>query len=298
MWRLGLVALILAGACCGGGTASGDTPYPVLYVSPNDQATGIPVTLSFRASHLARVARTTRITIAIPAAYRVHLASGRSVLGRAEIRRAERVGGRATLYTGRIVAAARHACGIAAAWKVQVRSRAGAELELPLAFSQGRHGSRLTLCVPANTGVLSGFDLAIHRVFRNPKLRRKYLFEAHVVYRGGSYELRTYENLAARLSLRASYAAGTRWFSVSGSIKGDPRARSSATVFIYVSQSGESSAYKNLAVVLTRRGGRFAYRTRIFPPPVSVFAYADSIHRRGQTYDTITSVAFPVRQSR
>ena len=271
---------------------------PVLYVSPNDQATGIPVTLSFRASHLARVARTTRITIAIPAAYRVHLASGRSVLGRAEIRRAERVGGRATLYTGRIVAAARHACGIAAAWKVQVRSRAGAEPGAPprvlpgAAWLQadplrpGEHRRPLRLR-PRDPPRLPQSEAAAQVPVR-----------AHVVYRGGSYELRTYENLAARLSLRASYAAGTRWFSVSGSIKGDPRARSGATVFIYVSQSGESSAYKNLAVVLTRRGGRFTYRTRIFPPPVSVFAYADSIHRRGQTYDTITSVAFPVRQSR
>ena len=80
-------------------------------------------------------------------------------------------------------------------------------------------------------------------------------------------------------------------------------------MYVYVAQSRESSGYKNLAVVQTRRGGRFGFRTRIFPAPISVFAYADSLHRRGctgstggrcvaQTYDTITSTAFAVRQSR
>ena len=101
----------------------------------------------------------------------------------------------------------------------------------------------------------------------------------------------------------------TRWFTVSGAITGDPRARSGTTVYVYVAQSRDSSAYKNLAVVQTRRGGRFTFRTRISTAPVSVFAYADSLHRRGcsgtderllraQTYDTITSTAFAVRQSR
>ena len=137
MWRRLGLALTVAGALCGAVRASGDTPYPVLYVSPSDQATGVPVTLSFRAFHLAEVATTARITIAIPAAYGVHIGAG-SVAGRAEVRRARRVGGRATLYTGRIVAA-RRTCGpraAAASWEVQVRSKAGAELRLPLALAQ------------------------------------------------------------------------------------------------------------------------------------------------------------------
>ena len=80
MWRRLGLALTVAGALCGAVQASGDTPYPVLYVSPNDQATGVPVTLSFRAFHLAEVATTARITIAIPAAYGVHIGAG-SVAG-------------------------------------------------------------------------------------------------------------------------------------------------------------------------------------------------------------------------
>ncbi len=309
MWRRLGLALTVAGALCGAVQASGDTPYPVLYVSANDQATGVPVTLSFRAFHLAEVATTARITIAIPAAYGVHIGAA-SVAGRAEVRRARRVGGRATLYTGRIVAA-RRACGprpAAASWEVQVRSKAGAELRLPLALAQRQHGYGLTLCVPARAGILSGFDLAIHRVFQSPKLPRRYLFAAQVAAGTGTYELRSYENLAARLSLRAAYARATRWFTVSGAITGDPRARSGTTVYVYVAQSRDSSAYKNLAVVQTRRGGRFTFKTRISTAPVSVFAYADSLHRRGcsgtttgcaaQTYDTITSTAFAVRQSR
>jgi hypothetical protein len=284
MWRLGLAALAVASALGGAVRASGDTRYPVFYASPDDPATGIPATLSFRAAHLAVAARTRRITIAIPAAYAV---DPRALTGRAEVRRARRIGGRATLYTGRIVAAGR-------AWEVQVRSKAGAELRLPLTLTP----RSLTLSVPPNAGILSGFDLAIHRVFRNPKLPRKYLFTARVLTGGGAYELRCYENLAARLSLRASYSKATRWFTVTGAIEHDPRARSGSTVFIYVAQSREPAAYKSLAVVQTSRGGRFTYRTRIVPPPLSVFAYADSTYRRGQTYDTITSPAYPIRQSR
>jgi hypothetical protein len=288
MRRLLLLAVIVAAPICGAARATDDTPYPVLYVSPNNQGLGIPVTLSFRAFHLAELARTMRITITIPAAYSVNLAF---VAGRAEVRRALRVGGRATLYTGRIVASRR-------AWAVQVRSKDGSELTLPLSLAPQPHGYVLTLSVPPDAGILSGFDLAINRVFRNPKLPRKYRFDARVSTGRGSYQLRSYENLAARLSLRAAYSKATRWLTVTGAIKGDPRARTGATVFVYVAQTPESSTYKNLAVVRTRRGGRLTYRTRIFPPPVSVFAYADSLHRRGQTYDTITSAAYAVRQSR
>lgn len=314
MWlRLGLVALIVPGALCGAVPASGDSPYPVLYVSPNDHATGIPVTLSFRAFHLAEVGRTGRITITVPAAYGVHVGD-RPVIGRAEVRRARRVGGRATLYTGHIVriAAARGTCGpgpTTASWEVRVRSKAGAELRLALALAQLQHGYALTLCVPVRAGILSGFDLALHHLFRSPKLSRTYLFEAQVITDAGAYELRSYENLAARLTLHAVYAGATHSFTVTGTIADDPRARSGATVYVYVARSREPSAYRNLAVVQTRRGGRFTFRTRIFPAPVSVFVYADSLHRRGctgssggrckaQTYDTITSNAFAVRQSR
>jgi hypothetical protein len=310
MWkRLELVALVVSGALCGAARAGGDAPYPVLYVSPNDHATGIPVTLSFRAFHLAELARTARVTITVPAAYGVHVGV-RQVIGRAEVRRAHRVGGRATLYTGRIVAA-RRACGprpAAASWEVRVRSKAGAELRLPLALAKQQHGYALTLCVPARAGILSGFDLALHHVFRSPRLPRRYLFAARVITGTGAYDLRSYENLAARLTLRAVYTRSTRSFTVTGTIAGDPRARSGATVYLYVAQSQEPSGYKNLAVFQTRRGGRFSFRTRIFPAPVSVFAYADSLHRRGcsgstggpckaQTYDTITSTAFAVRQT-
>ena len=232
MWlRRGLVALLVSGALCGAGRATRDSPYPVLYVSPNDHATGIPVTLSFRAFHLAELARTARITITIPAAYGVHVGV-RPVIGRAEVRRARRVGGRATLYTGRIVAAHR-TCGpppATAAWEVRVRSKAGAELRLPLALAHQQNGYELTLCVPARAGILSGFDLALHHLFRSPKLPCRYLFATRVTTGAGSYDLRSYENLAARLTLRAVYARSTRLFTVTGTIAGDPRARSGATV--------------------------------------------------------------------
>src|SRR5262249_39080227 len=104
MRRLLLLAVIVAAPICGAARATDDTPCPVLYVSPNNQGLGIPVTLSFRAFHLAELARTMRITITIPAAYSVNPAY---VAGRAEVRRAMRVGGRATLYTGGIVASRR-----------------------------------------------------------------------------------------------------------------------------------------------------------------------------------------------
>ena len=66
-----------------------------------------------------------------------------------------------------------------------MRSKAGAELRLPLALAQRRHGYALTLCVPARAGILSGFDLALHHLFRSPTLPRRYLFAARVITGAG-----------------------------------------------------------------------------------------------------------------
>jgi len=159
-----------------------------------------------------------------------------------------------------------------------------------LCFGGGRYLEGRPLCSPRGRALTLGESL-------------------EVITDAGAYELRSYENLAARLTLHAVYAGATHSFTVTGTIADDPRARSGATVYVYVARSREPSAYRNLAVVQTRRGGRFTFRTRIFPAPVSVFVYADSLHRRGctgssggrckaQTYDTITSNAFAVRQSR
>ena len=305
--------------------AEDDEDTPAFSVGTSDNLVAKSVTLRLQASHLAAIARSGLVAIAVPAGYELGLgAAPGAVLGRAEVRAATRVGGRTTLYTGRIVVVGtrRSACTReqpVAAWLVRVRDAAGAGLELPVAVVAQGGTYALTLCFGSRHLVLGGFDLAVHRIFRNPVEPHSYLFDAEVVplaldgtlLDSGAYELRARENLAAQVTLRGVYAPASGTFSVTGRILRDIRARRDETVDLYVGFTTALPRMKHLATIQTGRKGGFTFTTRIAPPPRYVLAYADSASAVGcpgastrpggclsRTYDGIPSPVEPVRTAR
>jgi hypothetical protein len=274
-----------------------DQLFPVFRVEENKHALSDRASVTFDAYYLDAVASPGQMTISVPAGFGVDVTpSSSGELGSAELETVDTPGGPPTLYTGRVIATSSGAtCGSqqpAARWEMEVRSKAGADLTIPIMVHSAGSSYALTICFDRESLLnvkVSGVAFATNGVFRNPSRPGQYLFSAaltpfavdgHAID-SAEYELRAYEALPQILTATPSYDAATKTFTVSGLLVANKNPRPRINVHIYVGQTNNGQQLKELAMTPTQNSGEYTFSTKLALAPRYVLSLVNPYRYRG-----------------
>ena len=300
MWTAALGVLVaLAFVLAPPSFSAGTGRVPQFTVSENEHLLYESGYVGFDAFDLDAAPAAERMTISIPHTYGLVLTDTPGTdLGAAYAGTVTSAGGAQTSYDGKTVvldqndvAAQTCTAGVhTAVWALQVHSKSGGSLDIPVAVDWTGTNYELTMCFDAVRALgleVSEAYLQVNGVFRNPAVHGDYLFDAVVTPFAAdgtpnmsiAYELQGYEDLPQLLTATAVYHQATKTLVVTGASHENGRARTAVRVHVLVGRTQDYAAMTEIGFALTGADGRYAFGKKLSVAPKFVAGHVDHYYK-------------------